>query len=556
MLLSLSLTDFVIVPELTINLEGGFTALTGETGAGKSILIDALQLLLGARADTVVIREGAKKTEVSGIFSQNRSTRRWLTDNGFEPDDDEILMRRVLDASGRSRAWINGSPATVSQMRTLGEKLVDIHGQHANQSLLKPAEQLRLLDAHGGLFESRKKVRRLYQDYQIATDALQKANARAASLQDELEKLAWMKEDLDALAPEKGEWERVSEEHTKLSNASEIISGISSATAELVDDDVSAQTLLGNAYQKIISLSRFDSKLEDAAQQLSDASSIVNDTASTLRQYLDGNDLDEERLAALDSRLSAYYDTARKFHVRPEELKNLHDKVNTQISEIQSGFDTESLRRAAAQAKAAFMREAEALSASRRTAAQSLSKLVTEAMQKLSMEGGRLEVSLSPSEPGPHGLEHCDFLVAGHEGVSPRALTKVASGGELSRIMLAIKTVLADSDDIPTLIFDEIDTGISGRTAQKVAEKLAVISRNHQVICITHLPQIAAMADCHFEIKKSTDGASTKTRINRLKEDETVTELARLLGGVQITDAVLQNASEMKKLAKQTKKYR
>lgn len=251
MLLSLSLTDFVIVPELTINLEGGFTALTGETGAGKSILIDALQLLLGARADTVVIREGAKKTEVSGIFSQNRSTRRWLTDNGFEPDDDEILMRRVLDASGRSRAWINGSPATVSQMRTLGEKLVDIHGQHANQSLLKPAEQLRLLDAHGGLFESRKKVRRLYQDYQIATDALQKANARAASLRMNL-KLAWMKR-ISTRLPLKGEWEQVSEEHTKLSNASEIISGISSATAELVDDDVSAQTLLGNAYQKIIS---------------------------------------------------------------------------------------------------------------------------------------------------------------------------------------------------------------------------------------------------------------------------------------------------------------
>ena len=549
MLLSLSLTDFVIVPELTINLEGGFTALTGETGAGKSILIDALQLLLGARADTVVIREGAKKTEVSGIFSQNRSTRRWLTDNGFEPDDDEILMRRVLDASGRSRAWINGSPATVSQMRTLGEKLVDIHGQHANQSLLKPAEQLRLLDAHGGLFESRKKVRRLYQDYQIATDALQKANARAASLQDELEKLAWMKEDLDALAPEKGEWERVSEEHTKLSNASEIISGISSATAELVDDDVSAQTLLGNAYQKIISLSRFDSKLEDAAQQLSDASSIVNDTASTLRQYLDGNDLDEERLAALDSRLSAYYDTARKFHVRPEELKNLHDKVNTQISEIQPGFDTESLRRAAAQAKAAFMREAEALSASRRTAAQSLSKLVTEAMQKLSMEGGRLEVSLSPSEPGPHGLEHCDFLVAGHEGVSPRALTKVASGGELSRISLAISVITARATPVETMIFDEIDAGIGGAVAEVVGRLLQQLGHDRQVLCVTHQPQVASCAIHHLHVEKKTVDGKTVSSLTQLDSKGRIEEIARMLGGIHMTQATLDHAKEMLRLS-------
>ena len=489
-----------------------------------------------------MIREGAKKTEVSGIFSQNRSTRRWLTDNGFEPDDDEILMRRVLDASGRSRAWINGSPATVSQMRTLGEKLVDIHGQHANQSLLKPAEQLRLLDAHGGLFESRKKVRRLYQDYQIATDALQKANARAASLQDELEKLAWMKEDLDACL--KREWERVSEEHTKLSNASEIISGISSATAELVDDDVSAQTLLGNAYQKMHLLNS-DSN-EDARRLVFFHRKM---TASTLRQYLDGNDLDEERLAALDSRLSAYYDTARKFHVRPEELKNLHDKVNTQISEIQSGFDTESLRRAAAQAKAAFMREAEALSASRRTAAQSLSKLVTEAMQKLSMEGGRLEVSLSPSEPGPHGLEHCDFLVAGHEGVSPRALTKVASGGELSRISLAISVITARATPVETMIFDEIDAGIGGAVAEVVGRLLQQLGHDRQVLCVTHQPQVASCAIHHLHVEKKTVDGKTVSSLTQLDSKGRIEEIARMLGGIHMTQATLDHAKEMLRLS-------
>ena len=341
----------------------------------------------------------------------------------------------------------------------------------------------------------------------------------------------------------------MSEEHTKLSNASEIISGISSATAELVDDDVSAQTLLGNAYQKIISLSRFDSKLEDAAQQLSDASSIVNDTASTLRQYLDGNDLDEERLAALDSRLSAYYDTARKFHVRPEELKNLHDKVNTQISEIQSGFDTESLRRAAAQAKAAFMREAEALSASRRTAAQSLSKLVTEAMQKLSMEGGRLEVSLSPSEPGPHGLEHCDFLVAGHEGVSPRALTKVASGGELSRISLAISVITARATPVETMIFDEIDAGIGGAVAEVVGRLLQQLGHDRQVLCVTHQPQVASCAIHHLHVEKKTVDGKTVSSLTQLDSKGRIEEIARMLGGIHMTQATLDHAKEMLRLS-------
>ncbi len=548
MLLSLSLTDFVIVPKLTVNLGSGFTALTGETGAGKSILIDALQLLLGARADTVVIREGAKKTEVSGIFSQNRVTRHWLAENGFESDDD-ILMRRVLDAGGRSRAWINGSPATAGQMRSLGEKLVDIHGQHANQSLLKPAEQLRLLDAQGGLFEQRRRVRSLYQDWQIASDALNKGEARAASLQDELERLAWMKEDLDALAPEEGEWERVDEEHTRLSNASEIISGVEAATSELVEDDVSAQSLIGNAYQKLVSLARYDPKLEEAAQTLSDASSIVDDTASTLRSYLDRTDLDEEKLAKLDARLSAYYDTARKFHVQPSDLKNLHEKVNAQIKEIQAGFDTESLKKQAAAARAAYMKEAKALSEARRKAAQALSRLVTAAMQKLAMEGGKLEISLTPSTPGPHGLERCDFLVAGHEGVAARPLTKVASGGELSRISLAIAVITARATPVETMIFDEIDAGIGGAVAEVVGLLLQKLGRDRQVLCVTHQPQVASCAVHHLHVEKKSEGGHTSSSLTQLDEAGRVEEIARMLGGLHLTRATIDHAREMLRLS-------
>lgn len=547
MLQCLSLSEFVIVPHLSLELGPGFTALTGETGAGKSILIDALQLLLGARADTVVIREGAPKTEVSAIFSSSKRLEHWLAQNGFDPDK-ELLLRRTLDSSGRSRAWINGSPATATQMRALGERLIDIHGQHSNQSLLKPQEQLRLLDAHGEILNKRNAVRELYETWQEARRRLESASSRLASLQEEMNRLSWMSEDLEALAPEPGEWERISEEHTRLANASSIVEGVGKALGALSDDDdASAASCIGQASSRLESLARYDPRLENLVQQLSDASSIVDDAVSTLRQYLDSSDLDEERFAELDRRLSAFYDTARKFHARPEDLAQLRSQVKEKLAALEQGIDTEGLSEAEKEARGRYMQAAADLSRNRKKAAASLSREVTKAMQVLSMEGGRLEVKLSETEPGPFGLERCDFLVAGHAGVTPRELTKVASGGELSRISLAIAVITAKATPVGTLIFDEVDAGIGGAVAEVVGRFLQTLGRDRQVICVTHQPQVACCAGRHLHVEKQTADGVTTSSVKALGEEERVTEIARMLGGIRMTQATIIHAREMLK---------
>ena len=550
MLLSLTLSQFVIVPRLTVELAPGFTALTGETGAGKSILIDALQLLLGTRADTVVIREGEPKTEVSAIFSMSRAAAKWLEENGFEAEEKEILLRRTLDTSGRSRAWINGSCATAGQMRALGERLVDIHGQHANQSLLKPAEQLRLLDAHGGLAEPRAQVHALFSAWHAAHAKLEEAKKRLAGLQDELERLSWMKEDLDALSPEAGEWERISEEHTRLANASALMEGAGESLGLLSDDDASASTLLGQAYQKLENLTRYDPKLEDIVQQLSDASSIVADATSALSAYLDTDDLDEERFAEVDRRLSAFYDTARKFHVQPEELFEVRERVSRDLAKLSDGIDTAPLEAAEKDARFAYMKAARALSSERKRAAASLARDVTAAMQTLSMEGGSLEVALSACEPGPSGLERCEFLVAGHAGVRPRDLAKVASGGELSRISLAIAVITSRATPVGTLIFDEVDAGIGGAVAEVVGRLLQQLGRERQVLCVTHQPQVACCATDHLHVEKGTEGNVTTSSVRRLSAPERVQEIARMLGGIRLTQATLDHAKEMLEISR------
>lgn len=545
MLLSLTLSEFVIVPRLSLELDSGFTTLTGETGAGKSILIDALQFLLGARADTIVIREGASKTEVCGIFSMPPACSEWLEENGFDAGEKEILLRRTLDLRGRSRAWINGSPATANQMRSLGERLVDIHGQHANQSLLKPSEQLRLLDNHGGLNQHRLEVRSFYSAWQDSKTALDSARKRIAGLQEEFERLSWMKEDLDALAPEEDEWSKISEEHTKLANASALRDGANEALALLSDDDASAGALIGKAYQALESLTRYDPKLENLVQQLSDAASIVSDAASTISAYLDSSDLDEEQFAEVDRRLSAFYDTARKFHVSPDKLSEVRARVNHQLAELSSGIDITNLESAEKEARFAYMQAARALSSSRKRAAASLSRRVTAAMQKLSMEGGSLDIVLSACDPGPSGLDHCEFLVAGHAGVTPRNLSKVASGGELSRISLAIAVITSRATPVSTLIFDEVDAGIGGAVAEVVGRLLQRLGADRQVLCVTHQPQVACCASSHLHVEKETIGNTTTSTVRRLNSKDRVQEIARMLGGIKLTQATLDHAREM-----------
>ena len=544
MLLSLSLSEFVIVPSLCINLQRGFTALTGETGAGKSILIDALQLLLGARTDTSVIREGAPKTEVSAIFSQNKATRHWLQENGFNAEED-ILLRRTIDISGRSHCWICGSPATAGQMRALGEKLVDIHGQLANQSLLKSSEQLRLLDAHGGLFPLRLEVRKRFDAWANATEALRAAKEKASGLQQEMERLLWMQEDLEALAPSPGEWEQVNEEHRKLANANDIIEGTGLVSEILESGDDSVLDRLGTAYQKLVHLGRFDTKLESIAMQLSDASSIVSDAAGTLRQYVDATDLNEERFAALDRRLSAYYDTARKFRVQPEDLAGLREKVARDLTEISSGIDTSKLEEAQDLAKQQYLEAARSLSARRKEAAAGLSADVTQAMQKLAMAGGCLAVRLAPASPSRQGLETCEFLVAGHAGVQPKPLAKTASGGELSRISLAIAVITSRVAPVGTLIFDEVDAGIGGGVAEVVGRLLQKLGQDRQVLCVTHQPQVASCADGHLAVEKHTAEGITTSSVHALGHEQRIREIARMLGGIRITEATLIHATEM-----------
>ncbi len=546
MLLSLRIRNFVIVDELELEFGPGFTVLTGETGAGKSILIDALLLALGERADADVVREGAARADIAAEFHASAEVDAWLAGNDLAGDGDTLLVRRTVDASGRSKAFVNGTPVTLAQLRELGERLVDVHGQHAHQSLLKPAAQLALLDEHGGHTALAREVAAAFAAHRAAVKAREDAEAMAASALAEQDRLRWIVEELGELAPADGEWEQVEAEHKRLAHAASLLEGAQAAVDSLSEAEDSALTRIDTVAARLGQLAQYDERLKPVLEALEAARIQVDEATSELHRYLARTDLDGARLTDVEARVAALHSAARKFKCAPGELPALLKNSREKLAALSAAADLEALRRREADALGAYMAVAKKLSRSRQAAARRMAAEVTRAMQDLSMAGGRFEVALHEAEPAATGLERAEFLVAGHAGVAPKPLAKVASGGELARISLAISVIAATATPVATLIFDEVDAGIGGAVAETVGRLLKHLGQMRQVLCVTHLPQVAARGDQHLVVSKIADGEGKPvSRIAALDRKTRVDELARMLGGLEITDTTRKHAREM-----------
>jgi DNA repair protein RecN (Recombination protein N) len=530
----LSLRDFVIVHELEVEFAAGFSVLTGETGAGKSILIDALQLALGSRGEALVVREGAPRTEIAAEFDAPAGLGAWLDDAGFERGD-TLLLRRTIDAQGKSRAWINGSPATVTQLREAADALVDIHGQHAWQSLTRPPAVRALLDAEAGIDGA--PLAALWSQWRAAGAALDRARTQGAEIERERERLAWQVGEVERLAPADGEWDELNAEHQRLAHAKELIDAARAALDGISEADTNAAGLALQAANALAEASRIDTRLAPIAEVLQGAHAQLQDAAHSLGGYLQHTDTDPDRLAELDARLSAWIGLARRFRRPPDELAVLLRQWRTGLAALDAATDTAALERAAADAERAWRAEAQRVSAVRRRAAPKLADAVTQAMQQLGMAGGRFEVALlAQDEPQAYGLESVELRVAGHAGSTPRALAKVASGGELSRLALAIAVTTArHADGAATLIFDEIDAGIGGAVADTVGMLMKQLGRERQVLAVTHLAQVAACADQHLVVSKALKGKATVSDVQPVAGETRVAEVARMLGGESLS---------------------
>ena len=538
------LRDFVIVSELELDLDSGFTVLTGETGAGKSILIDALQLVTGARADTGVIREGASRTDVSAEFDTATGVRDTLQDAGFDCDGDTLLLRRTVDTAGKSRAWINGSPATAQQLRTVGEQLLDIHGQHAWQSLTRPDAVRGLLDAYAKV--STNTLSTLWQDWRHAQTALSQAMAAQDSLQRERERLAWQIGEVEKLNPLPDEWDELQSSHSRLANGQALMDAAQNALQLLEDDDSNALRLLNNALQQLQSHAHLEKQFADPVDVLASSLAQVEDTVRTLRGYLRHTELDPQGLAELDGRLSLWVSLARRYKRAPEEMPALLAAWRSELAQLDAASDLDGLQSAEKKAHAAYLAEAKQLSKARAKAAPLLAQSITQAMQGLGMQGGRFEVALEPSaQPMQSGLEEVAFLAAGHAGSTPRPVGKVASGGELSRMALAIAVTTSQLGTAQTLIFDEVDSGVGGAVAETVGRLMRQLGVDRQVLAVTHLPQVASTADHHLVVAKQMSGKVTLSTVAAVLGEQRVAEIARMLGGEKLSSTTLAHAKEM-----------
>jgi DNA repair protein RecN (Recombination protein N) len=551
-LVHLSIRDFAIVDALELEFERGFTALTGETGAGKSILVDAVELALGGRADATVVRAGAERAEVVAEFAIERlaAVQAWLAESALEGDDGRLLLRRVVDRSGRSRAFINGTAATVQSLAQIGELLLDIHGQHAHQSLVRTNAQRVLLDTHAGLGAAAREVSAAYREWQRLAQARAEQETHAAARAAEREQLAWQVDELRKLAPRAGEWDAVQAEQSRLAHAASLIEGARAALDAVSESDDAASSAIAAAASRLRSLTGYDSALAEPVAALDGAMAQIEEAAQRLRRYVDRVELDPGRLAEVERRLDALHSTARKFRAAPEALPELAERLAARLAELEAASDLDGLREREAAAKRRYGELAAKLSADRRQAAGKLARQVTAAMKELAMEGGKFEVALHPLEAGSaQGNESVEFLVSTNPGVEPRPLARVASGGELSRISLAIQVITAKAAAVPTLVFDEVDAGIGGAVAEVVGRKLKLLGLERQVLCVTHLAQVAAQAGQQWSVAKLTVNGATRSRVTVLDADTRVEEVARMLGGVKITDTSRSHAREMLRAA-------
>ena len=537
------LRDFVIVRELDLYLASGFCVLTGETGAGKSILIDALQLALGARADAGVVREGAPRADISVEFEAIAGLQPWLDAAGIEGTD-ALLLRRTIDAQGKSRFWINGTTATAAQLRELAERLVDIHGQHAWQSLTRAAAVRELLDGYADIDPS--PLQTLWRTWRNAARELEEGRAAQDSLAQERERLAWQIGELAKLAPGALEWEELNANHKRLANAQTLIEAAQTALAVLEDEPTGALVYMARARSALAAQQQVEPQFAELAQILDASLAQAQDAAHSLHGYLHKTEVDPEGLAALDDRLTLWLSLARRFKRSPADLPTVMADWQAALAKLDAAGNLSALEAAQTTAHSDYLIKAQQISAQRVRAAPRLSQAVTQAMQGLGMEGGRFEVALQASaQPSTAGLEDVAFLVSAHPGATPKPVGKVASGGELSRIALAIAVTTSQLGEAQTLIFDEVDAGIGGSVAQTVGRLLKQLGRDRQVLAVTHLPQVAACADHHLVVTKLTAQHVTSSTVCAVEGEQRVAELARMLGGEQSSGASVAHAREM-----------
>jgi len=544
----LSIRNFVVVESLDLELDRGFSVLTGETGAGKSILLDALALLLGDRFELRQLRPGAERAELAAEFDidERTSIASWLADQGLGSEGTSLLLRRTQDAQGKSRAWINGRPATLAQLKDVGEMLVDLHGQHAHQSLVTADAQRALVDAFGGFTTLARATSAAWREWRAAVEQRDSAAAAQEASAAEQEALATRLRELVALSVTATEWASLAQAQSRLAHAAALLEAALSGEEELTEADGALARRLSALLARLDAGAAHDPALKEVVALLEPARIQLVEAARELRAYRQKLDLDPAELARIEERQAAILDVARKHRVRPEALPDLQVETETRLAALTQASDHDALAKRAAGAEAAWRRLANELTKKRRFAAHELENRVTHAMQELAMKGGRFEIALVPlAAPTSHGCEQAEFRVASHPKQPQGPLAKVASGGELSRIALAIQVVTSEVGEVPTLIFDEVDAGIGGAVAATVGRLLQSLGTRRQVMCVTHLPQVAAFADAHFRVTKHGDDASVHAEVETLANASRVEELARMLAGSAITAKTRAHAKEL-----------
>ena len=540
---AMGLRDFVIVRSLDLEFSSGLSVLTGETGAGKSILIDALQLALGARAEASVVREGATRCEISAEFDTSAPVQQWLSEAGFDASD-SLLLKRTIDAQGKSRAWINGSAATATQLREVGDCLVDIHGQHAWQSLTRPDAVRGLLDAYSGI--DTKALAVLWQEWRASQLGLEQAKLAQSNLVQERERLEWQISELEKLNPLPDEWETLNADHTRLSHAQTLLDAAQHALRELDTDDQGALAQLVKAQNLLADQAAVEPEFQNLADVLASSLAQTSDAAHSLQAWLRRTDLDPQRLQSLDERMGLWMSLARRYKRQPAELAALLQSWRHELKRLELASDLAALEKALALAGQAYQAEARRVSQTRGRGAPKLAKAITQAMQGLGMQGGSFQVALNKLPQGQSsGLEEVVFLVAGHAGSTPRPVGKVASGGELSRIALAIAVTTSALGQAQTLIFDEVDSGVGGAVAETVGRLMQQLGADRQVLAVTHLPQVAACAHHHWVVTKRSDKSGSFSELQAVTDNDRVQEIARMLGGDKRSATSLAHAQEM-----------
>ena len=551
MLLTLSLRDFVIVENLNLDFQSGFTVLTGETGAGKSITLDAIGLLLGDKADYSQVRHGAKEAQLSALFdiSHLPVLKEELHDQGLLDDgEEELSIRRIIDAKGKSRSFINNQAATLAQLKSVGSQLIDIHGQNAHHSLNQEAAQRNLLDAFAGSKEQAETVRQLYQNWVNAKKTLQEAQKHAETIVIERERLEWQFNELSQLDVKEGEWEALSQSHDSLAHSAELLQA-AEEVGDKIDGDNGIQRHIYQCQKLLTNLQNIEPRFAESLNMLASIEAELGEISANMRDVAGRSDINPNELAAQEQRMGELMGMARKYRIEPEELPQKLAEIEERLQSLQAAADLEALTQTVARNLAEYQEAAHILSAMRHQASGRLSEEATENMQHLAMKGARFDIALLPSSPTVHGLEQVQFQVAANKGNPPRPLNKVASGGELARISLALQVVTSQYTEIPTLIFDEVDTGIGGGVAEMVGKALRTLGKKHQVLAVTHLPQVASCGENHWQVRKHSEGEQTVSEISVLDEDQRIEEIARMLGGEVITETTRLHAAELLQLA-------